>query len=44
MSRLQRGLTGMSGNSGVSRIGSQSQIGLKAESNKGFEELKVTSQ
>ncbi|HYT90879.1 MAG TPA: CpaF family protein [Gemmataceae bacterium] len=41
MSRLQRGLTGMSGgNSGISRVGSQSQIGLKAESNKGFEELK----
>src|SRR6266536_2139864 len=41
MSRLQRGLTGMSGGgSGVSRIGSQSQMGLKAESSKGFEELK----
>src|SRR6266496_1631998 len=40
MSRLQRGLTGMSGGSGVSRIGSQSQLGLKGESNKGFEELK----
>src|SRR5436305_3902683 len=39
MSRLQRGLTGMS-NSGVSRIGSQSQIGLGGQSNKGFEELK----
>src|SRR5271166_4813182 len=39
MSRLQRGLTGMS-NSGVNRIGSPSQIGADRQSNKSFEELK----
>src|SRR5437879_5487191 len=39
MSRLQRGLTGMS-NSGLSRIGTQSQTGLDRQSNKSFEELK----
>src|SRR5260370_8932078 len=39
MSRLQRGLTGMSAG-GFSRLGSQSQTGLDRTSTKGFEELK----
>src|SRR5947208_6267355 len=39
MSRLQRGLTGLS-QTGISRIGGASQAGLDRQSNKSFEELK----
>jgi pilus assembly protein CpaF len=39
MSRLQRGLTGLSQN-GISRLGGASQTGLERQSNKSFEELK----
>jgi pilus assembly protein CpaF len=40
MSRLQRGLTGVSQGGGVSRLGSVSQGGDRQQSNKSFEELK----
>src|SRR5271163_2728707 len=40
MSRLQKGLTGMSGGGGYSRLGNASQGGGDRQANKSFEELK----
>jgi pilus assembly protein CpaF len=40
MSRLQRGLNGLSQTGSISRIGGASQAGLDRQSNKSFEELK----